>query len=147
MKRSAFSLAIGLVVATTVIGSAQSPRGKDLEKPLVIAKQGSFFVGGEKKALPPPPPGGRGGAPVGGEVTINQMYVQYQAPPNGDRHVPVVMVHGCCLSSKTWETTPDGRMGWDEYFVRRDRPVYLADQVSRARSGFDCCALVNAPRS
>jgi hypothetical protein len=28
-------------------------------------------------------------------------------------------------------------MGWDEYFVRRDRPVYLADQVSRARSGFD----------
>ena len=47
------------------------------------------------------------------------------------------MVHGCCLSSKTWETTPDGRMGWNEYFVRRERPVYLADQVSRARSGFD----------
>ena len=65
------------------------------------------------------------------------MYVQYQIPPNGERHVPVVMVHGCCLSSKTWETTPDGRMGWNEYFVRKDRPVYLADQVSRARSGFD----------
>ena len=65
------------------------------------------------------------------------MYVQYQIPVNGDRHVPVVMVHGCCLSSKTWETTPDGRMGWNEYFVRKDRPVYLADQVSRARSGFD----------
>jgi hypothetical protein len=47
------------------------------------------------------------------------------------------MVHGCCLSSKTWETTPDGRMGWNEYFVRRDRSVYLADQSSRARSGFD----------
>jgi pimeloyl-ACP methyl ester carboxylesterase len=146
MKRSAFSLAIGLVVATTVIGSAQSPRGKDLEKPLVIAKQGSFFVGGEKKALPAPPPGARGGGPAGGEVTINQMYVQYQAPPNGDRHVPVVMVHGCCLSSKTWETTPDGRMGWDEYFVRRDRPVYLADQVSRARSGFDASS-INAVKS
>jgi hypothetical protein len=51
------------------------------------------------------------------------------------------MVHVCCLSSKTWETTPDGRMGWDEYFVRRDRPVYLADQVSRARSGFDASAI------
>jgi len=63
--------------------------------------------------------------------------VQYQVPMKGDRHVPVVMVHGCCLSSKTWETTPDGRMGWAEYFVRRDRAVYLADQVSRARSGFD----------
>jgi hypothetical protein len=41
------------------------------------------------------------------------------------------------LSSKTWETTPDNRMGWSEYFVRKDRPVYLADQSSRARSGFD----------
>jgi hypothetical protein len=47
------------------------------------------------------------------------------------------MVHGCCLSSKTWETTPDGRIGWNEYFVRKNRAVYLADQVSRARSGFD----------
>ena len=78
-----------------------------------------------------------GAAFGGGEITVNQMYVQYQIPPRGDRHVPVVMVHGCCLSSKTWETTPDGRMGWDEYFVRQDRSVYLADQVSRARSGFD----------
>ena len=72
-----------------------------------------------------------------GDITVNQMYVQYQIPMKGDQHVPVVMVHGCCLSSKTWETTPDGRMGWNEYFVRKDRSVYLADQVSRARSGFD----------
>jgi len=53
------------------------------------------------------------------------------------------MVHGCCLSSKTWETTPDGRIGWSEYFVRKDRPVYLADQVSRARSGFDASTLLD----
>ena len=108
--------------------------------PLVLARQGSFFVGGETKALA----GGRGGA--AGDITINQMYVQYQVPVNGDRHVPVVMVHGCCLSSKTWETTPDGRMGWSEYFVRKDRSVYLADQVSRARSGFDPSTL-NAVRA
>ena len=77
------------------------------------------------------------GAGVEGDVTINQMYVQYQMPVNGNQHTPVVMVHGCCLSSKTWETTPDGRMGWNEYFVRKNRAVYLADQSSRARSGFD----------
>ena len=120
-------------------GSAQGSR-VDLKKPLVLASQGSFFVGGEKKALPAPPPADAA-AFGGGDVTVNQMYVQYQVPPNGNRHVPVVMVHGCCLSSKTWETTPDGRMGWDEYFVRRDRPVYLADQVSRARSGFDASTI------
>ena len=104
------------------------------QKPLVLQSQGSFFVGGETKALAAPA-GARGFG--GGDITINQMYVQYQIPPNGSRQVPVVMVHGCCLSSKTWETTPDGRMGWNEYFVRKDRAVYLADQSSRARSGFD----------
>jgi len=109
--------------------------GLEAQKPLTLASQGSFFVGGDSKTLPSAP--GRGGAFGAGEITINQMYVQYQVPVNGDRHVPVVMVHGCCLSSKTWETTPDGRMGWSEYFVRKDRPVYLADQSSRARSGFD----------
>src|SRR5258708_6226319 len=106
------------------------------DKPLVLASQGSFFVGGESKALTAAP-----NAPPPGDVTINQMYVQYQTPPGGDRHVPVVMVHGCCLSSKTWETTPDGRMGWNEYFVRKGRPTYLADQVSRGRSGFDASRL------
>jgi hypothetical protein len=103
--------------------------------PLTIKEQGSFFVGGETKTVAQP---GVGPIPAQtGEITVNQMYVQYQIPMKGDRHVPVVMVHGCCLSSKTWETTPDGRMGWSEYFVRKDRSVYLADQVSRARSGFD----------
>ncbi len=114
-----------LMVATASSVWAQDKRRDETKKPLVIASQGSFFVGGESKAVNQ------------GEVTINQMYVQYQKPVNGDQHVPVVMVHGCCLSSKTWETTPDGRMGWDEYFVRKNRSVYLADQVSRARSGFD----------
>jgi len=110
--------------------------------PLTIKEQGSFFVGGEYKPLTQPG-FGPNAPPITGEITINQMYVQYQIPMKGDRHVPVVMVHGCCLSSKTWETTPDGRMGWNEYFVRKDRPVYLADQVSRARSGFDPTAFAD----
>jgi hypothetical protein len=96
------------------------------QEPLVIGSQGSFFVGGETKQTS-----------AQGSVTVNQMYVQFQKPADAAGHLPVVMIHGCCLSSKTWETTPDGRMGWNEYFLRRNRPVYLADQVSRARSGFD----------
>ena len=103
--------------------------------PLVVKRQGSFFVGGEKKWIREPAT--KELPEESGDITVNQMYVQYQIPIHGDHHVPMVMVHGCCLSSKTWETTPDGRMGWGEYFVRHDRSVYLADQVSRARSGFD----------
>jgi hypothetical protein len=129
MSTFRFRLAL-LVAACSLYTSAQAQRS---DEPLTIRSQGSFFVGGEKRALPPP----TGAAFGGGEITVNQMYVQYQIPLQGQRHAPVVMVHGCCLSSKTWETTPDGRMGWDEYFVRQDRSVYLADQVSRGRSGFD----------
>ncbi len=125
---------IGILFTTITFGLAQDKRRDDLKKPLVLSSQGSFFVGGESKKA------------GNGDLTVNQMYVQYQSPVNADQHVPVVMVHGCCLSSKTWETTPDGRMGWDEYFVRRNRSVYLADQVSRARSGFDG-STINAVRA
>src|SRR5262249_18416182 len=79
----------------------------DLKKPLVLASQGSFFVGGETRPSNAPPGPGPTGGFGAGDVTVNQMYVQYQTPLNASQHVPVVMVHGCCLSSKTWETTPD----------------------------------------
>jgi hypothetical protein len=130
-----------VIAAIAGLASAQEKGRDEARKPLVLASQGSFFVGGESKTVNSPARGT--GAPSGpGEVTINQMYVQYQIPPDGPRHVPVVMVHGCCLSSKTWETTPDGRMGWNEYFVRKNHSVYLADQVSRARSGFDASTII-----
>jgi hypothetical protein len=118
---------LGLVAACAIV----APMIAAEDKPLTLASQGSYFIGGETKKVP-----ARGGG-AQEDITVNQMYVQYQVPQNANQHVPVVMVHGCCLSSKTWETTPDGRMGWNEYFVRKNRPVYLADQVSRARSGFD----------
>lgn len=136
MAMRRIEIALAAVVAMLPLAASAAP--------LTIKEQGSFFVGGESKTVSAP---GRGPIPAQtGEITVNQMYVQYQIPLKGDRHVPVVMVHGCCLSSKTWETTPDGRMGWSEYFVRKDRSVYLADQVSRARSGFDPSAF-NAVRS
>jgi hypothetical protein len=133
MKTYLSSFALVLMAGTALPSFAA-----ETSKPLVIESQGSFFVGGETKTSTALSASTTGpGAGEGGDVTINQMYVQFQIPVNGNQHRPVVMVHGCCLSSKTWETTPDGRMGWNEYFVRKGRPVYLADQSARARSGFD----------
>jgi len=103
--------------------------------PLVLEEQGSFFIGGERVE--------RTAIELGipafgaGHITINQMYVEYMIPATEDRRIPVIMVHGGTLSGQSWKTTPDGRMGWDEYFVRNGHPVYIIDQVSRARSGFD----------
>jgi hypothetical protein len=117
--------------------AAQSLRDIKPSAPLVLKQQGSFFVGGRIVFSP-----STGWDTIGlpqfsqGEITVDQMYVQFQVPMDVDR-LPIVFVHGCCLSSKTWETTPDGRMGWFEYFTRKGFPTYLADQVGRARSGFD----------
>ncbi len=107
---------------------------------LLIKEQGSFFIGGRTiftDALTGATSGFLGSGVNSGSITVDQMYVQYQIPEGAETHVPVVMLHGCCLSSKSYETTPDGRMGWNEYFLRKHRSVYLPDQVSRARSGFD----------
>jgi hypothetical protein len=132
LPETSVSLALGAFVVALLTPIAALAQ---LTGPLVLKEQGSFFVGGDTKSVSLPA-GGRLPAQRG-DITVNQMYVQYQIPMTGARHAPVVFIHGCCLSSKTWETTPDGRMGWSEYFVRKGRSVYLADQVSRARSGFD----------
>ena len=81
MKTPKYALLITLCL-TIALGAFAAE-----DKPLTLASQGSFFVGGEIKKIP-----AAGPAPAG-DMTVNQMYVQYQAPLNSDRHQPVVMVH------------------------------------------------------
>jgi pimeloyl-ACP methyl ester carboxylesterase len=122
-------------VTAQALGDLQTP-----DTPLVLKAQGSFFVGGEKAQQTEVELGNLG---PGGHITVDQMYVRYMVPQGGEANVPVVMVHGATLTGKSWETTPDGRMGWDEYFVRKGYPVYVPDQVGRGRSGFNQAVLNN----
>jgi pimeloyl-ACP methyl ester carboxylesterase len=123
------------MLATTPHVRAQSLKDVQTpDAPLVLKAQGSFFVGGEKVQQTQ---GELGDLGPGGQITVNQMYVRYMVPQGGDGNMPVVMVHGATLTGKSWETTPDGRMGWDEYFVRHGHPVYVPDQIGRGRSGFN----------
>jgi hypothetical protein len=48
---------------------------------------------------------------------------------------PIVMWHGAGQSSKCWETTPDGREGFQNMFLRRRFGVYLIDQPRRGKAG------------
>jgi len=137
MSRSSLLLGAALagVLGAAGTGAAQSLKDvKTSNKPLVLKAQGSFFVGGEKAEQTQ---GQLGDLGPGGHIAVNQMYVRYMVPQGGEANVPVVMVHGATLTGKSWETTPDGRMGWDEYFVRKGHPVYVPDQVGRGRSGFN----------
>jgi hypothetical protein len=130
----------GVVLAGT-FGMAITAAAQDVpdlqtpKPPLMLRAQGSFVQGGEVKVTEAGDLGP--GSPAGQHFTIRQMYVEYMIPQGNSGKVPVVMVHGGGLSGKSYETTPDGRMGWDEYFVRNGHAVYNVDQASRARSGFD----------
>ena len=131
-------LATGMIagiLATSITAKAQAIKDLQWSKsPLVLKAQGSFFVGGETVEQTQIELGSFGPA---GHITVNRMYVRYMIPQQRDRRVPVVMIHGMTHTGKAWETTPDGRMGWDEYFVRKGHAVYVPDQISRGRSGFN----------
>ncbi len=134
---------IAVIACLALATGAQAQTARPDPGPLTIARQGSFFIGGRQvksdtlSSLPAYAPSGT--------ITVDQMYVHYQVPTGATR-VPITLIHGCCLTGKTWETTPDGRMGWDEYFVRHNHPTYVIDQSWRGRSAGDPSG-INAVRT
>jgi pimeloyl-ACP methyl ester carboxylesterase len=98
--------------------------------PLVIKEQGSFAVGGSVVS------GFDGTSPDLTQHTLHgdHAYVFYQVPERARRY-PIAFLHGNGQSSKTWETTPDGREGYHNIFLRRSFGVYLIDQPRRGRAG------------
>lgn len=101
-------------------------------EPLHIKQQGSFAVGGTVITAP--------GTydpmqqnPEGQTFHGDHAHVFYQIPVRA-RPLPLVMWHGHGQFSKTWETTPDGREGYLNIFLRRRFPIYLVEQPRRARA-------------
>ena len=105
-------------------------------EPLVIARQGSFFVGGRlvrgRGVFDPTSSMGR--TNEGQTTWIDQMYVQYQIPVD-PRIYPLLLVHGGGGTGRVWESTPDGRDGYNAIFLRRGYSVYIVDFPRRGRAG------------
>ena len=101
--------------------------------PLQIQEQGSFLVGGKTITNPgkfdPYKP-----TPEGQTFSGDHAYVFYQVPVKA-RKYPLVLWHGFGQFSKTWETTPDGREGYQNIFLRRRFSVYVLDQPRRGDAG------------
>jgi pimeloyl-ACP methyl ester carboxylesterase len=90
--------------------------------PLVIARQGYFFVGG------------RIDSSIEGSPMVGQMYVEFQIPQKLEHPYPIVMIHGGGQTGTNFTGTPDGREGWAQFFLRRGYAVYVVDQVARGRA-------------
>jgi len=110
---------------------------------LKIQKQGSFAVGGTVINYPgtfdPFAP-----THAGQTFHGDHAYVFYQVPEKA-RKFPLVFWHGFGQFSKTWETTPDGREGFQTIFLRRGFPVYLIDQPRRGNAGRSTVAATITP--
>jgi pimeloyl-ACP methyl ester carboxylesterase len=130
-------LAAGMLAAVITAAGAGSLGG-----PLELQDEGVFYVNG-KTAMTSFGDAPATGAPSAGEITVDQMYVQYRIPKTISGP-PVIMVHGSGHTGVTYETTPDGREGWATYFTRHGFPVYVVDHVGRGRSGFDPTVLNRA---
>jgi pimeloyl-ACP methyl ester carboxylesterase len=122
------------LIATALLTSASAQVArKHTSEPLTIQEQGSFAVGGKvitnSGTFNPKQP-----SPQGQTLHGDHAYVFYQIPVNR-RKLPLVFLHGTGQFSKTWETTPDGREGFQTIFLRRRFPVYLIDQPRRGNAG------------
>ena len=135
---AALAFAVGVLASTTVMGQ---PSGRP--EPLVVQEQGSFAIGGKVLRTPGTY---KNNAPTaeGQSFHGDHLYAFFQVPQNS-RALPIVMLHGAYQSARSWETTPDGREGFQNIFLRRRFPVYLVDQPRRGRAGNSTVAATIEP--
>lgn len=71
-----------------------------------------------------------------GEIIAGQMYVQFVRLAAPKATAPLLMWHGGGMTGASWESTPDGRPGWQMFFLRAGFNTYLSDAVERGRASF-----------
>ena len=127
---------MNVLIGSALLGCAQAP--------IALKDMGSFHVGGREVVISGKPvkevvftPGGvPAKVDPNGVYQVEQMYVQYFIPQKQRGALPLLMWHGGGLTGVTYETTPDGRAGWLNYFLKRGWAVYNSDAVERGRSGW-----------
>jgi hypothetical protein len=133
MRNDRYLLGAGIFVTALGVAMAFAAPKEQGKQNITLADQGSFMVGGNVVTNPgvfdPVNP-----TPDGQTIHGDHLYVQYQIPTNA-RNLPLVMWHGGGQFSKTWETTPDGRDGFQNIFLRQGYSTYIFDQPHRGRSG------------
>lgn len=124
-----------IAMATVLAACATHPGSTDGSAgPLLIQEQGSFAAGGSMTTAPGTFNPRKPMAPDGQTYHGDHAYAFYQIPANA-RKLPIVMWHGAGQFSKTWETTADGREGFQNIFLRRRFGVVLIDQPRRGDAG------------
>lgn len=108
------------------------------EDTLLIADQGMFSSGG---TVTDPLPGTfdettnwLDATRAGNTAHVDHANVFYQIPENSSGN-PIVYLHGYGQSRMGWMTTPDGRDGWSDIFLKKGHAAFLVDQPRRGEAG------------
>lgn len=141
MKRCSKTLYALLLAWGATSASAQAERDH-----FGVREIGSFHVGGRQvtlSGLPEKEIVFTAGAPPfrvnpNGDFEVEQMYVQYVKlhQPYRRAPYPLLMWHGGGLAGTTWETKPDGKPGWQNFFLKAGHDVYVSDAVERGRASW-----------
>lgn len=127
MKRLSKTLLLCLMTAGFTAQSA-------VTEPLIIQQQGSFAAGGSVATAEGKFDAKKPLDSVGQTYHGDHAYVFWQIPQNPHKY-PLIMLHGAGQFSRTWESTPDGREGFQNIFLRRGFSTYLVDQPRRGNAG------------
>ena len=137
MQRSARATTLGLGLVA-VLATASPGLAYDVES------IGSFHIGGAPVRLdglaireintgPGTPPMK---VDPNGDYHSGQMYVQYVKLKQPAARYPLLMWHTGGITGGSWETKPDGRPGWMQFYLRRGHDVFVSDAVERGRATF-----------
>ncbi|TCM15776.1 alpha/beta hydrolase family protein [Novosphingobium sp. PhB165] len=140
LSRAITAAAVAISLGVVAVAAHCAPASP---LPLVIREQGSFAIGGTVRTAPG---SFDNNAPTsaGQSIHADHLYAFYQMPEN-PRRLPIVMLHGAYQSGRSWETTPDGREGFQTIFLRRNFSTYLVDQPRRGRAGNSSIATTIEP--
>ncbi len=133
-------IAVAVLAASVLTGAALAadtagvPAAAAKKGPIVLETQGSFAIGGTTVSHDGTYPDTHFLEPQGQKAFGDHAYVFYQIPAQAKQY-PIVFQHGGAQSKRTWETTPDGREGFQNIFLRKGYSVYLLDQPRIGEAG------------
>ena len=117
---------------------AQAEEHAAAEDYLAIAKQGMFSAGGTVTEAVEgdydPTTSWTDVTRAGNTAHVDHANVFFQIPVQ-DNGNPIVYLHGYGQSRMGWMTTPDGREGWSDIFLKYGHAAFLIDQPRRGEAG------------
>jgi hypothetical protein len=126
------ALAVLLGASQSAVRAQDSLHGNGLRprRPVVLKEMGARPFEGKRIGRPD------------SSLACDHGYVEWFIPFNA-RKLPMLMVHAS--STKTWQTTFDGRDGFQPIFLRRGWAVYMTDLPRTGRAGQGCAATTYEP--